>query len=412
MKKVVTLFFIWHLAGESLAQLSPAGCVEGHGVRYYLDAFLGSMGACNCTRSGVILTEFPKCNTNPYLLEFEDNFDGDSLDLLKWQHSPNVQGALATSQNVDLSMLRNVLVKNGICHIIARKETVKSRAISWKDDHEILQDGYENLRIYNYTSAVLLTRQRFFFAKYEIRCRFPKGNGFWPAFWLFGGERYNELDIFDGYGGTGEIISNIMHAYANDGKVSACSASKKGYDLSQWNTFTCEVEPHAIRFLVNNDLIRVINRVVTPVGHPLECGDQIDYGAYFQLQSYPLEPMELIMSMGILSDHGPAGSVPVDDTTPFPASFDVDYVKVWKRAPNDITIWPNPAGDQITVTSSNCAIKAVEIRNIGGTLLFKSKLDAVESSFNISSLSEGIYILTAKYEGGERTNKLVKISQQ
>lgn len=131
--------------------------MHGNGIPYLLDAFLGSLGACNCEKFPVYLYGFPDCNSNPYVLEFEDNFDGTALDTSKWGIQPWGQGALEHSAFMEVNLLENVSVSNGICYITAKKETVQKRAVNWLGDAEILKDGLPNLRTYYYTSSNLWT---------------------------------------------------------------------------------------------------------------------------------------------------------------------------------------------------------------------------------------------------------------
>jgi len=106
-----------------------------------------------CDGQQVVLTQDGQCDYNPYVLEFVDNFDGNSLDLSKWQIQPWGQGTLQGAATQEYNSLDNVSVANGICNITAKHETVVRRAVNWKPDNEILSDGLPNLRTYYYTSS-------------------------------------------------------------------------------------------------------------------------------------------------------------------------------------------------------------------------------------------------------------------
>ncbi len=138
------------------------------------------------------------CNTNPYILVFEDNFDGDSLDTSKWEIQGWGQGSLTTDNHQQYYTLGNVSVSSGICSIITRQDTVLRRAVSWLPDSAILSDSLPNLRTFYFTSANLWTLQKFRHGRYEIRCRIPSGHGFWPAFWTYGADTAgsSEIDVF------------------------------------------------------------------------------------------------------------------------------------------------------------------------------------------------------------------------
>ena len=53
---------------------------------------------------------------------------------------------------------------------------------------------------FNYQSGMIYSKQQFTFGYYEMNFKADKGEGFWPAFWLFG-EENQEIDIFE-IGGT------------------------------------------------------------------------------------------------------------------------------------------------------------------------------------------------------------------
>ena len=402
------LFFFLLLAGATNAQLRPASCVHGGGIPFLLDAYLGSIGACDCEKSGVILAQYYSCNTNPFELVFEDNFENDSLDKTKWQLVMAGQGGLNNSGRVELNTLNNLEFTGGICRIIAKKETIVARAVNWRADDEILPDGLPNRRTFYYTSSALWSKKTYLHGKYEIRCRMPRGNGFWPAFWTFGGERWNEIDVFDSYAGTGKLVTSIGHDFENNGKSNGCSLSYTGYDLAEWHVFTCIFEPEQISFLIDDELVRITPRVITAGGHALRCNDEIDHGVYYELKSYPVEPMHIIINMALMSENGPGASLPVDDSTPFPSAFEVDYVRYWKRTENKFTVFPNPAGAFATVQSQHPLRITIRLFNVFGVLVKTITEASTPVQVPLQGLEEGVYLMEIGYEGGTKNIKIIK----
>lgn len=61
-----------------------------------------------------MLTQDGQCDYNPYVLEFEDNFEGNSLDLSKWQIQPWGQGALQGQANQEYMSLEIPNTTNAI----------------------------------------------------------------------------------------------------------------------------------------------------------------------------------------------------------------------------------------------------------------------------------------------------------
>lgn len=295
----------------------------------------------NCQRFGAYLipSSIPSCNTNDYVLVFEDNFNGNSLDTTKWQIQPWGQGALYGNggRNQEYNSLDNIEVSNGTLKIIAKKETVTKRAIYWKPDSEVLSDGLPNLRTYNYTSSNIWTKNKFFHGKYEMRCRVPNGMGFWPAFWVFGGQRWNEIDFFEIYGDNiDEYTCNIHHDYDGDGCSEKCPYSNDNLaDFSQWHTFTCEFSSMKIVWSIDNSPVRILYRISTISGWVIDCGESVAQGVYAALKSWPIENMYIIANMAIET-----GDKSPNDNTVFPAVFEIDYIRYYKKKDccNNITI--------------------------------------------------------------------------
>ena len=389
--KFAFLIVFFGLSNPSYSQLVTPSCVHGGGIKFLLDAYLASIGACNCQRSGVILTSMPNFNTGVYELVFEDNFDGDSLQLSKWEVTGN-QGALEGGQNTGVYTLNNVNVFDGVCHLTSKKETITKRTVSWDPDNKIMSDGLPNLRTFEYTSGMIQTRKKFLYGKYEIRCKMPSGKGFWPAFWFFGGKRWNEIDVFDNYAGINEFVTSIGHDFEGIGKPNGCNATYRFYDFSKWHTFTCQYEYDKIIFMIDNEIVREIYRALSQTGNPVLCGDKIDYGTYFQLEAFPIEEMNLILNLALISKQGPGKSVPIDETTAFPSSFDIDYVRCWHKIPESIQIYPNPTKDYLNIDNANGF--HVSIINMLGQQVFASQIDQQNFQINLSSLKcRGLYFV-------------------
>ncbi|MBI2722241.1 MAG: family 16 glycosylhydrolase [Bacteroidetes bacterium] len=365
----------------------------------------------NCEKKGVLLYTIPECNENAYELVFEDDFNGTKLDTSKWELPCCFYGALQGSQHIEFNSLENVTVLDGVCKMTAKKETVLRRVTYWYDSSAILDDGLPNLRTFDYTSGSMWTKKKFFHGKYEARCRMPKGKGFWPAFWMYGGTRGNEIDIFDSYGGTDKLVTNILHDFEGNNKLLGCNETYPGYDLTQWHTFGCIFDFDKISFLVDDQLVRVVHRIVSSNGQPINCGDNIAAGTYFHLKSYPLEQMRIILNLALISPNGPAGSSALDATTPLPSTFEIDYVKVWKQGMEEInlSISPNPASEQITVTS-NVRIKSLSIYNSSGQKILFSTVENTYFVKEIENLPNGIYNLTAMFEVNYKSRKFIKLS--
>ena len=265
-------------------------------------------------------------------------------------------------------------------------DKVTRRAVSWKNDNEVLTDGLPNLRTYEYTSSNLWTLKKFFHGKYEIRARLPDGKGLWPAFWMFGGQRWNEIDVFDNYDGINTFVTSVGHDYDGNGTSEGCNQSFSGYDFSQWHTFTCIFDFDRIIWQIDGVTVRSLHRFQTLSGIIVYCGENIAQGTYFFQKSFPIESMSIILNLAIGSGNGPS---PLPDaTTPFPSIFEIDYVRFYIKSEDepcdgclDYVVYENTdqlptltraknyiqAGNNVTVKSGqNVSFKAPEITLLPG----------------------------------------------
>ncbi|MBK5284954.1 MAG: glycoside hydrolase family 16 protein [Bacteroidia bacterium] len=278
-----------------------------------------------------ILIEDAQCNINPWQLVFEDNFDGTSLDTTKWEIQPWGQGTLQGDPSNQYYSLGNIIVENGTCKITAIRETVVRRAVSYMNDTVKLDDGLPNLRTYDYTSSNIWTLQKFGYGKFEIRCKIPKGKGFWPAFWLFGAPygRYNEVDIFefwneDDYSLFSRVVHMNVHYPTGD---DMCQSTFVGSDFSKdFHTFTFIYDNYKLEWYVDGELKRRITKFYTLLGQAVDCNSLHIWHEYVVKSIYPRDPMTVILNLALQSGDGsPNGK------TPFPSFFEIDYVRVWQQ---------------------------------------------------------------------------------
>lgn len=282
----------------------------------------------------------PQCNTNNYRLVFEDNFDGSTLDLNKWELQAWGQGSLNGENSNQIYTLEpdNIEVSNGTLKIIAVNQSKTRRAINYLPDNQILSDGLPNLRTYQYSSSNIWTDESFHYGKYEIRCRISKGKGLWPAFWTYSGDAYPggpiwcEHDFFEMYHDKDDFkyTNNIHFDLNNDGdtKPEQCLYSNgfnNDYDFSQWHTFTIYFEEDKIEYFIDNNFINRKTRYLTTSNQPLYCGGgEIGAVSAWDLSAWPRQPGRMILNMAIETDNAP-------NSQTFPGVFEVDYVRFWKK---------------------------------------------------------------------------------
>lgn len=134
----------------------------------------------------------------------------------------------------------NVKVEDGVLKITARAE---------------------NFNGSNYTSARLLTKDKFEFqyGKVEVRAKLPEGGGTWPAVWSLGADidsnpwpGAGEMDIMEHVGNQQDrIFSTVHYPGASGGDAIGDSAVIPGVS-DNFNIYTIEWDEDQIVFAVND----------------------------------------------------------------------------------------------------------------------------------------------------------------
>jgi hypothetical protein len=132
-----------------------------------------------------------------YELVWEDEFEGDGLDLDKWNIEEWSAGAFNEEGQAYTDEIDNIYVENGNLHIRALRET-------YDPDNNGEADAL-------YTSGRITTKYKggWQYAKVEVKAQLPLGEGTWPAIWMLPTE-----DTYGGWPESGEI--DIMEYVGND----------------------------------------------------------------------------------------------------------------------------------------------------------------------------------------------------
>ena len=251
--------------------------------------------------------------TAQYELVWEDDFDGDSVDLTKWEF----QIGDGTSENLppgwgnnELQYYReeNATVSGGLLTITAKEEAFGG---------------------YAYTSARMRTKNLGDWegGRFEIRARLPFGQGLWPGIWLLNTDgtygtwaASGEIDIMELLGHEPAKIHGTTHY---GGEWPAHDKTQHTYNLptgtfnDSFHVFAVEWDEFAIRWYV----------------------DGIEYGSQHTWWSsggdYPApfdQRFHMLLNVAVGGDW--PGSP--DATTQFPQMMEVDYVRVYQEpSPGD-----------------------------------------------------------------------------
>lgn len=175
----------------------------------------------------------------------------------------------------------------------------------------------------DYTSGVIASHTSFAQAhgRFEIRARVPEGKGLWPAFWLLPihGPSPPEIDVFEILGDDPSTAYMTYHFPGKHGE------NDKTYDIHRGPDFAAAYHEFAL------------------VWTPTDISWYVDGQRTFRTEQHlPSGEFYVIANLAIGGDW--PGSP--DAATPFPAHFDIDYIRVYaatdhERIGRTVETWPH-----------------------------------------------------------------------
>lgn len=273
----------------------------------------------------------PLGQTSGWLLIFDDEFNGTSVDLTKWR--PNWLGGSDTAitkpvNSYETSCYDPAQVKEG------------SGAL---DLTAVASQCSVGGVTYNYRSGLVESNSKFNFTYgyMEAKIWTPAGTGVWPAFWSDGQNwPYDgEIDVLEAYG-TDDSSYHYHYAGCGGDCNPGGSVILPGA-TSGWHTYAADWEPGVITWYYDGKQVWQYTTSITQ------------------------SPQYLILNLGLKSNQSQV-----------PATMKVDYVRVWKK---DTTPTPTPVSGDITppAVSITAPLNGASVTRKSATLIQASATDNV-----------------------------------
>ncbi|MGK0365451.1 MAG: beta-glucanase (GH16 family) [Saprospiraceae bacterium] len=250
-------------------------------------------------------------NAQCWNLVWEDEFFGSTLDATKWSHQTGGGGWGNNELQNYTDRIDNTVVVGGVLQITAKEEFFGGN---------------------DYTSARIRTINQgdFTYGKMEASIKAPSGQGIWPAFWMMPTDNTygiwpssGEIDIMELLGHQTNITYGTAH-YGNSfsDKSSSGGSFNTGTPFSDaFHTYSVEWGPTQIKWFID--------------GFNFHTMDDTD--ADFNTYLWPFNhDFHFILNVAVGGDW--PGSP--DATTVFPATMEVDWVRVYQKL-EDIKISGN-----------------------------------------------------------------------
>lgn len=258
-------------------------------------------------------------------LTWSDEFDGDSIDMNKWQYEWWITERKGGYWHEDLAE-----VKDGNLVISAKYMSEPLENRYYDQYHDVI-----NFKEYKsgYYSALITTENKFeqCYGYFEVRCKLPAGTGLWSSFWMMNKGVYNidgygddgtEVDIFesmyykDHWWGSDAVIGGIHYdGYGTDSKGDSIGmVFMENNPYEEFNTYGLEWNEDEYIFYINRK----------------EAG-RISTGGVSDNPEYLLLSVEIAGKDGIAdADRHGTGKITHTPEKNWPVQFVVDYVKCYQ----------------------------------------------------------------------------------
>ena len=228
-----------------------------------------------------------------WVLTFADEFNGMELDLSRW--TPHDPWGRVRDRQLQAYAPEAVVVSGGQLHIVARRVNGNQVPVRY--------DGQDR----EYVSGIISTHGTFAqtYGRFEIRCRVPAGRGLRPGFMLLPVPLgpLPEIDVFETAGSPAPKVF-FANRWGTEQTERSFGDSFAAPDLSAgFHTFAVEWDRDRIVWF-------------------------IDGKEKFQsVDGIPHQPMYMLIDLAV---GGRLARSP-DASTSLPASFEIDYVRVYRR---------------------------------------------------------------------------------
>lgn len=318
-------------------------------------------------------------------LVWSDEFDGTELDLTKWTHQLGDGSDIGLpgwgNNELQYYQAENATVANGFLTITAKEESVGGR---------------------DYTSSRIrsLGKGDWTFGRFEMRAKFPEGQGFWPAFWMLSSDpsiygvwaASGEIDIVEYLGNApNEIFATIHYGASFPGNQfsSIDYTLDSGNFVDDFHVFAAEWENGEIRWYVDGELYATQTDWFS-TGGPYPAPFNVDF--------------HLLLNMAV----GGNFPGPPDATTVFPAEYVIDYVRVYQGdapTPPTVEITSPAAGSNVPAGSTvNVVADVTADEGVAFVEFFQGPFKIGEDSVapfevEVTGVAAGCYTLNARAQG-------------
>ncbi len=288
-----------------------------------------------------------------WTLVWQDEFEGDTIDPTKWNL---------------------VFAGGGFGNYEVQYYTDREENAFIRDGRLVIRANRESFRGYHYTSAKLTTEGKasWTYGRFEIRARLPIGQGIWPAVWMMpepatqhgGWPVGGEIDIMELVGFAPRTVYGTIHfgrPHQNSGGRAQLEGDATFAD--DFHVFAFEWEPGAMHWFLDGKHFSTQTNWFTSAPGAM-------WPAPFDVPFF----LKLNVAVGGLWPGYP------DDTTPFPAEMEVDYVRVYRY---------NGDYPPVPVRPASAEYRPPRAPAPDGNLVYNADFSAGEEHWSLRTMERG-----------------------
>lgn len=232
----------------------------------------------------------PINDENGWQLIWEDEFSEENLNESYWN---KVDSGVNYNGELQYYSSRNITQNNDSLFLTAENE-------QFDENHP-------------YTSAKVTTENKisFHYGKIEIKAKYPHEVGMFPAIWLLPAGQGSdldkkllpEIDIFESVGNAPNTVYSVLHYKDMHGDNQKVFSTNIVSNYEDFHTYSIEWSKELLSWYIDDKLV------------------------FSTSENIPTEPMYLIINLAVGGDWFPHPN----ETTKFPAQFEIDHVRYYER---------------------------------------------------------------------------------
>lgn len=319
--------------------------------------------------SAQVLWQFSVDTVVKWYYQGGDEFNGSKINTDQWAYYLWARSLYMNSEQQYYTEGKNHELSNGTLKLKAKREPGFRKTVDYMRDSDSLFAGKKFISLnkvnYNFTSGKLASKEVYNKGYFECRFRIPANAGYWPAFWLHGGDPNEEIDIMESESRRPTQIHVDTHCPNHCDMVwrnlshesfGAWIQTKKEF-VNEFNVVACEWNDKEVKFYLNGEFIAISN-------------------VQFNV------PKHLTINLAVPSDKGPFGPGPMpSDST---GVFEVDYVRVWTKEAEKQMKNP-PAMQEAKKIANQDSVPAKSILKKTGKSYYGSKRKAEKEGIKVSA---------------------------